>query len=212
VSSKTEANLAKLSEFEHRIADGEEDAFYAFDEWLADLPEDEVAALRLDAYDKPVKTPDGAWVERCWHNGCLSALIAPPAPLPNGFDPGRLSAAQAAAEATGWIYAASGRMFCPAHLGDWDVANSQEKDERCRDGCLALRMARVADQLLQEESPDTWWEVQFWALSSPRGEIKLTPAGSYPHGTVPVEFQIKWWLAVSDAAHEMVRNIRQGIT
>jgi hypothetical protein len=96
-------------------------------------------------------------------------------------------------------------------VGDWGVMNSQEKDERCRDGCLALRMARVADRLLQEENPDSWWNVQFWAISSPSDEIKLTPAGEYPHGTVPVEFQIKWWLAVSDAALEMVRYLKQGI-
>lgn len=85
---------------------------------LADLPEDELNALRLDAYDEPVKTPDGCWVERCWHEGCLSALIAPPSPLPDGLDPGRSAAAEAAAEATGWIYTASGRMFCPARAGD----------------------------------------------------------------------------------------------
>jgi len=108
-----------LSHFEHQIADGDEDAFYAFDDWLAALPEDELGALRLDHYGQAVTTPDGEWVERCWHLGCLSALIAPPVTLPSGLHAARSEAAEAAADASGWVYTAAGRMFCPAHVAEW---------------------------------------------------------------------------------------------
>jgi hypothetical protein len=113
------ANLATLSRFEYQIADGDEEAFYAFDEWLADLPEHELEGLRLDHYGQPVTTPHGEWVERCWHLGCLSALIAPPVLFPDGSGPVRSEAAAAACEASGWVYTAAGRMFCPAHVADW---------------------------------------------------------------------------------------------
>jgi len=111
---------ARLRRFEHQIADGDEEAFYAFDEWLAELPEHELEGLRLDHYGQPVKMPHGEWVERCWHLGCLSALIAPPVAFPGGGGPVRSeSARQPPPKPAAGSYTAAGRMFCPAHVADW---------------------------------------------------------------------------------------------
>lgn len=65
-----------------------------------------------------------------------------------------------------------------------------------------------AAEILAEGDAGCCWRVQFWTVASPAGQIKLIPAGEYPSGYVPVEFQIRWWQAVMDAAWREIVRLR----
>jgi hypothetical protein len=79
----------------------------------------------------------------------------------------------------------------------------------CTADCQRARDAiEAALALEQAGDSDRFWTVFAWCMPAPEGEIKLT-LGGIPFGRVPAAFRYRWLIALSDAALEAARLIRE---
>ena len=87
----------------------------------------------------------------------------------------------------------------------------REVIEACHRDCARARQAIEAARAILEaaDGPDQSWVIQAWLLPSQPGTVKLTLGGGLPHGRVPIEFQIKWFQALMDAAWQEIVRLRQ---
>jgi hypothetical protein len=82
--------------------------------------------------------------------------------------------------------------------------------EQCTLNCRAAREAIHAErEILAARDADTSWNVVFWIIGSPPGEIRLALGGCLPSGRVSAGFRRRWALAAADACLDLARDLAE---